>query len=430
MLEGEGGRGRQDKGIVSQGSTSDCLHIVFSRDSGTGRETERLQELEVKSPSDIRRLRLVALDSSQLGDLARDACSPDRARRQHAQRFCNALTAEAAVPLLCFHHIEELLQHENDGVVARRLSFLRSLPAVAWIVSADGTPGLGTIVDILAAEARAALANPALDAEGVRATARAKLIKVGSGEEAIASVEGFWPVLAAVARARAGKSREIVAITGGEIPAAPDVRVSQLTAGSLRDPMEAQRFTLEAQERLAADIAVRGDRRIADAGSVSGRFWDRVRSEAAGLYAPSANPIIDDLRRRGIDAEDLADDPTVGEVIELIEYRAKLEVVTEACGLDCSGLRSRASMHRIPAWRTECGLRAHGQRRPRNAGGDLTDRHLVCLAPHADLTFVDRRTAEDVRRLRGADSGLAPMLDGVVKVGPYGKVAALLRGLP
>lgn len=383
----------------------------------------------MKSRSDIRRLRLVALDSSQLGDLARDSLSPEQGRRQHARRFQNALTAEAAVPLLCYHHFEELLQHENDAVVARRLSFLRTLPAVAWVRPADGRVGLGTIVDILSAEVRAALADPSLDAEGIRAATRDRLIKVGSGAEAIAPIEAFWRILAEVARKRAGRSREIVAITGGDIPAAPELRVSQLTAGTLRDPLEAQRFTVAAQERLAADISARGDRRIADPGGVAEGFWERVRGEALGLYAPFSNPILADLRRRGIGEDDLAGDPTVGELIELMEYRGKLEVVTEACGLDCTGLRSRSAMHRLPTWRIERGLRVHGQRRPRNAGGDLTDRHLVCLAPYADIVFVDRRTAEDVRRLRAADGDLSPMLQAVMKVGPYGKVAAAVRAL-
>lgn len=376
----------------------------------------------------VRSVRLVALDSSQLGDLARDWFSPDPARRLHARRFHNGLTAQAAVPFLCFHHVEELLQHENDAVVSRRLSFLSALPSLAWVRPADGRFGMGTIVDVLAWEARTALDHPSLGAESIGAAAKPSLIAFGTGAEAMAPLKSAWPVLAALARERAAKSREIVAITGGAVPAAPDVRVSQLCAGTLRNPLEAQRSTVEMQERLAADIASRGDRRIADPHSVAEGFFERVRGEALSLYAPSSNPIIEDLRRRGIEDDDVADDPTMGELIELMEYRGKLRTVTEACGLDCAGLQSRASMRRLPAWMIERGLRTFGQRRMRNAGGDLTDRHLACLAPYADLLIVDRRTAEDVRRARAGDAELVPLLSSVSKAGPYRKVIATLEG--
>lgn len=375
----------------------------------------------------VRPIRLVALDSSQLGDLARDWFSPDPGRRGHAKRIHNALTAEAAIPLLCFHHLEELLQHENDAVVARRISFLRSLPAVAWVKTADGTPGLGTIVDILCAEARSALSDLSLNAKAVTEAAKRSLIKIGSGTEALAPYDAIWPALVMLARSRAPKSREIVAITSGNIPVPPDLRVSQLTPRLLRNPLEAQRLTLTMQESLAHDIAARGDRRIPDPHGVAEGFFERVRGEARFLYAPSSNPILEDLERRGIDSEDLAGDPTVNELIELIEYRAKLEVVTEACGLDCTGLRPRAAMRRLPTWMIEHGLRVYGQRRLRNAGGDLTDRQLACLAPYAKVVFVDKRTTEDVRRARAADGDLERLLQSIAKAGPYAKVAGVLR---
>jgi hypothetical protein len=240
--------------------------------------------------------------------------------------------------------------------------------------------------------------------------------------------EALWPMLAFLARERAATSREIVAITAGAIPSAPNVPVSQLIAGSLRNPLEAQRSTVEMQERLASDIASRGDSRIDNPSSVAEGFFERVRGEAHSLYAPSSNPIIEDLRRRGIDDDDLAGDPTIPELIELIEYRGKLEVVADAFGLNCSMLRSRASMRRLPAWMIERGLRTFGQQRMRNAGGDLTDRHLACLAPYADLVFVDKRTAEDVRRARAGDAELAPLLSNVARGGPYRKVIAALEG--
>lgn len=392
-----------------------------------GNNGEGLSNQIKSTEGSVRPMRLVAFDSSQLGDLARDAFSTDARRRHHVQRFQHALIGASTIPLLCYHHLEELMQHEDDRVVRRRLDYLRSLPALAWIVPTDGRPGMGTIVDILAAEARAALQQSTSDAQGVVAAAKCSLIQITSGERAMEPIQEIWPMLAALARMRTAKSREIVAITSGNIPRPPNIRVSQLTAGSLRDPLEAQRLTAAMERNLADDIAHRADRRIRNPGGVAEAFFERVRGEARALYAPSSNPILEDLRRRGVRPEDLEGDPTIGELIDLMEFRSKLDVLSEACGLDCAVISERGAMRRLPAWMIENGLRRHGQRRPRNAGGDLTDRQLACLSPYADLTFVDKRTAEDVRRVCDADPLLMPLLQGVRKVVPYSKVAGALK---
>ena len=41
----------------------------------------------------------------------------------------------------------------------------------------------------------------------------------------------------------------------------------------------------------------------------------------------------------------------------------------------------------------EC-MRAHAQDQPERKGSDLNDTHLLCLAPYADVTYVDKRTLE------------------------------------
>ena len=72
----------------------------------------------------VERPRLLVLDTSQLSSLIRDAYSADRIARQRAVTFEGRL-ADAGILMLIFsHHIDELLQHQNDATAARRMDYI------------------------------------------------------------------------------------------------------------------------------------------------------------------------------------------------------------------------------------------------------------------------------------------------------------------
>jgi hypothetical protein len=50
---------------------------------------------------------------------------------------------------------------------------------------------------------------------------------------------------------------------------------------------------------------------------------------------------------------------------------------------------------------------------PKREGGELTDTALACLAAYADVTLVDKRTWEGVRRLRVAEFDQTPSVVGL-----------------
>ncbi|MET4387524.1 hypothetical protein ABIB73_003279 [Bradyrhizobium sp. F1.4.3] len=66
--------------------------------------------------------RFIALDSSHLGDIARDRASMNSERRCAAEKFQRAFDASNNVLLLSWHHIQELLSHRDDQVVVERVS--------------------------------------------------------------------------------------------------------------------------------------------------------------------------------------------------------------------------------------------------------------------------------------------------------------------
>jgi len=140
------------------------------------------------------RPRFIALDSSQLGDLARDSQAGDRSRHDAAGDFLSSFAANGCVLLLCWHHFEELLRHRNRDVVGKRISFFRSLDFVAWIKSArDDDPSPGGIVDILAFEADQAFKDAKADPVANRDRVLPNLIRCGDAVRWMTCMAGFRP---------------------------------------------------------------------------------------------------------------------------------------------------------------------------------------------------------------------------------------------
>lgn len=60
---------------------------------------------------------------------------------------------------MSWHHMAELLAHQNPRLVSEVTDSLRSLPLVACVSSAKSTDVIGSILDLQAFEVSAAFAN-------------------------------------------------------------------------------------------------------------------------------------------------------------------------------------------------------------------------------------------------------------------------------
>lgn len=215
-----------------------------------------------------------------------------------------------------------------------------------------------------------------------------------------------------------------MAITRGKgIPDLSKIRISDLAQRPMRSAGEREKVLAAMAGMLAADIATRGDRRIANVGEVANDFYTWVRREVAGLPIEGKNPIVADLLRRGARPEDFGPDTTIGHINRILEFRAKVQTAEQAVGFDLSSVQNLSDMDRIPSWLMESGLAVHGQPRPRNSGSDLNDRYLACLAYYANLTYVDGRTYEDLRLLRKQSPAVAALMGRVERRTTYAKAA-------
>lgn len=375
----------------------------------------------------LNRTRLFVPDTAHLAGLVADIMADSRERRRSAQRFFPDLVENGWLPLLCWHHIEELLQHRDDHVVDARLRFLWSQPLVAWIRSAEPDAGPGSTVEVLRAEAAAAFRSPGSDAVQVRDLARDQLLAVGAGTDAIP--EGFpdWRLLREALSEQQQNARRIAAIARWRATQIDETPISAWINQPARDLDAAARVLGQLHKSLAHEIATRGDRRIADATSMATEFIQRVARDGRAVVGDrKSGHAIQLLISAGLDPEDIDPSATFGETMDLLTFQKRLRVAAEGLSLPWDELKRRVTRWQLPVMVIEESMRRHAQDQPERKGSELNDTHLLCLAACADRTFVDKRTLENVRRARIKSPMFDRLTVGVARAMDYAELAAVL----
>ncbi len=369
--------------------------------------------------------RFVAFDSSHLGAWARDWSSDDATRRARSQRLETLLVETGWVPLVCWHHVEELLNH-SEAVVEARVDFLCSLPVVGWVAHRGGEDFPGGIIDVMGAELQAVLVTPGQTAGDVRDVAGASILRVGSGREAFRGFRSIWRDLLPHLREHAEGARRNVAITRATFNDTAKVKIVDLLKGRLRDVDGQSEAIATMTTRLAAEVRSRGDRRIADADAVATDFFRSVTQTAAGFPDNARRFVIAGLIAKNIEPGDVGPETTLGDLDDIGIFRGQLKVVAEALDLSWAAIKGRVRPDQFPSWVIGQALRRFGHDVPERKGSDINDGYLLALAAYADLTLVDKRTLENVRRAKAGSAEFADLIGAVARAGAYSDVTAAM----
>lgn len=136
--------------------------------------------------------KLVALDTSTWGNLARDAD-----RDPAARRVLDLFGEGTVVPFLTYHHIEELFAHANARVRQSRAQLLRSLPWVAFMRLPAPVAYVGSILNLREAEIDVLLRRPTANIAEVIAAVRPRVTDgFVCGEDLYAHNDEWWELYA------------------------------------------------------------------------------------------------------------------------------------------------------------------------------------------------------------------------------------------
>lgn len=359
---------------------------------------------------------IIAPDTSHWANWIDAAIGPASPKRQVARDLHRRLLDQGRIPFLSWHHLEELLVVDEPANASARVSYLQSLPMIAWMRT-PGEPGIGGVLDILAAEAITYGAGCRSLSE-VRDHVRSHLLTTGTGVDAIGQDGWIWDVARPMMRERRPHVGMVSALSGMRTL---DERqtVGELCKREVRSPADRQQM-MAATHRDAFLWAKAADTRRSDAEALAmaNEFVRRVSEEMPAGDMPIRQLIVETYGRQWIDEHEIRDECTIAELSELGTFRSHLRIVADKAGLPLEALK-QVSMRSLPSWRINDALKRHGQERSTRPASDVHDQHLAVLAAYTDVLFVDKRTLEDFRRVKSKEPELTALFGKVTKASVF-----------
>jgi hypothetical protein len=359
---------------------------------------------------------IIALDSSHWAKWidATNARDPDR--RLEAVGFYDRLIERGRIPVLSWHHLEELLGVDDEGKVQSRVAFLQKLPLLASFSLPKDEVWPGSIMQILAAEA-IAVSEGCGDLRAVRDSARKLLLKIGTGAEAIGAMGGMLEPMKPVLRSRRAEADLVAALS--PLRSFDDNRtIAELSKASIVSPaqMAVQLDRVHAAASAEAMQSTGGD--VATATAMADAFTALVLERLPPPDMSVRDLLVSTLVAQGLDETEIRDVSVLSDLIRLAAFRSQLRLVASATGRSFEEFK-RVPMELLPSRVIGEALKEHGQPRARRPGSDLNDRHLGGLAAYCSVLYVDKRTAEDFRRARQKVPQLRDLIGEVAKAADF-----------
>lgn len=359
---------------------------------------------------------IIAPDTSHWANWIDAALSDDAKRRFAARNFHQRLLAAGRVPLLSWHHLEEMLCVDSAENAAARVRYIQSLPLISWM-RLPGEVGLGAVTDVMAAEA-IAFDSGCDSLPTVRDHVRSALLRTGPAIQAVGEENWVWDVTRPLMRQRRPKQEMVTALSGLRV-LDESLTFGQLASRPKRSPGDRQRMLAVIHARALADATAADPARTpAQAREFADDFVAQVIEMMPDDDIDPRQHMTDTYVAQGLDPDEITDDKTIAELSNLATFRTQLRVVSEKTNLPFERLK-RVRMETLPSWRIADALRRYGQNRAVRPGSDSHDKALAVLSAYTDVLYVDKRTHEDFRRIRAKDPEVASLLGAVEKARHY-----------
>jgi hypothetical protein len=363
--------------------------------------------------------KFIALDSSLLGGLAKDYFSTKKSAREQVSIFLSNLLSKGFVPLICWHHFEELIRHRDYAVALDRIYFLRSINYLSWFGTRSEPDFLASIADIFVKEVELAIRFPRATISEIAHRTKIDLLCFGSGEQALEQYLGIWEDLRPFLWQRENRMREISSITQANVLDRSNDKLKDFLNGSLRPIGEAKQRLRVLMGTLTKELKQRGDNKLLSPEETSAAFIEEVLNESSAFYKNSGDPIREFLQNLGISVEELDPKGNFQQVTELAVLRKQLHIAAQNLGIPWETLKNSVNPERLPTYVIQRALKRHGSKINKVKGSDLTDNYLSCLAAYCDITFVDKRTKENARRAKTKDKQFAALVGRLEKASNY-----------
>jgi len=362
---------------------------------------------------------LISIDTSIFGKLARDYFCDDKAKNQNASETIAYLNENGFVPFISFHHIQEILQHENERVVFRRWSLINKFPIVAWMCSYEDSKILGSIFDIHQLEVKHLLENKNRTFDELISHFKTRLVQYSTGEEFVTIFEPVYCQLRDLGLVDIQRSKEIESLSHVRDKEVDKIKLTQLNHSMLKNPEEVRSYMAKYEKDLSSLLEDKGDSKLKNHKSVASKFVTEVENVGQALYSDSSPSLLEAfVLNSGVRMDQITSKTTVGDLGYLAIYNSKLSHILESLKIPLERARE-LSPEKHTTWVIwEC-LDKIMKNENMAHGSNMVDKHMSILALYVDVFTVDKRVKEYFRQLARKKSVLSGYFNNIVKLSSY-----------
>ncbi len=372
--------------------------------------------------------KFIAIDSSVLGKWAADAHSNDPGARKMAGNVLGHILSENWIPVICWHHIEELIRHPDEAIAEDRMKFLFALPHVAWIWTANGSDFIGSMVDVQAAEIQVHF-SAEYDSVKKRCLATRNLL-LHFGKLSEIPTISLWRNLRPFAIGMGKEQQKIASIRHSKSNVNNDTPLSVLKDKRTLSYEEAKQACQEDMPKHTQEIVERGDKRLSkhEAEAVTQVFSDKVLSHFSEKKESGRSAYEAFFEQFGHKSNEFPEDVTIGEFKYAADRRKKLGTAIQLLGLEIESVWPKLENYRLPSEEVISAIRNSRKNAIRASGSDLNDDYLASLMPYLDAVVVDKRTYEYLMQAKKRSPQISMFIGSMVKVSSYNQLPSVLNG--
>jgi hypothetical protein len=358
----------------------------------------------------------VCLDTATWGNLGRDSTE-----NRDAQAALKRLQDGRIVPFLTWHHIAELLHHEDDDTVRRRISLLKTLPFVGFLRQPEPHAYVGSILDLRDAEIDCLLSNPALPHLEVINRARPHITNgFESGSQFCSDNEDWWwfyrkHLVPDVLRRQA----EISALTHF-----PNADLSEQVLDTprqyyIRPIEEAQatfaRMAKQLSSRLTRDVK----KPLANPDRLATELMREAYEEGLAVYDSSGAGIDSLFKVYDVERSRIPRRATVGDIGEEAVFIKQLSIHERRRDLPANSLRQIIRKEMLPSWLVWRDMDRAIKELRKAESGNLNDKLIVPFGLYIDGIQVDKRMRHYVDQNARKSELLAIIKDRLIRGSSY-----------
>lgn len=363
--------------------------------------------------------KLIAIDTSILGKVAKDYSSQTHSRRNKALKFLTTITDRGLIPFFCMHHFQEILQHDNDSVVNSRLSLIKRFPQVAWVKSLSPEGLVGSIIDVQGTEISKLINDPDISIEALVAEIRQELILYSSGESFMNAIEEKLLFLRNLNAFETHKSKAISSISHVRNPNIDNLKLSELHRSQLKSPSEVDESMKLLRETLKQELHTRGDRKLENQDETIDQFLELVLKGGLKMYEPNQDSLYKKfISSSGIEKHEVDENWTVAELGDYSIFKEKIKIIARSFNFDLNkALKIPPSV--IPSWFIWVELDKKTREEKFAAGSNIIDKYLASLAFYADILIVDKRVKEYFKQITQKHERFSFINNHIIKLSKY-----------